>query len=946
MIDLHTRTAPRIVRGACAGVALLAVASVAPAQQPLELRIGTVTSPVTNHPSATGTLPAPFKLVGGGARANWSTYGSLLTATQPGAPGSNAWTAGSKDHFAAEPVSITAFAIGLADPADDWEVIVREARAAIGPKPTATATLPTGYVMTGGGCLDDWRATPNAPGNLLTASFPSSTNSWECRGQEHAGASPASIVAYVIGIRPKKPGVPLPELQITTAASQVGAHVSALAPALPGFIVTGGGAVTRGSNTITLGTQPSAGRAIGGRAPATAATEAGQLLTASFPEVPAGATSANGWRAAAKDHVHTSPGVVEAYALNLRFPPPALVAQTVLIPGLLRLRWSLNPEAPPSIAPNSKVLLFVHGMDSRAEEADGFTKALFRTVTATPVAPPAALPPIAANRVTVNFTSCPNPASGCPETCDNPDNFSSGQRTGIVPLEVVNGAPTRVYFAPVTPPRLLDMTPPPGTPIAAGAQINVPAARNIGANEGRLIAELRAAAAAAQPLNSLRLAAARFSAGDPVLGNAFADLSATGRRSFAAFRQALPGEAFCQSLGGPNIQNGCRTALDRAYRVANFLRTGQRGDTPALKAAKVAERNALGWIAVSGEDDSPHRPVNVPSSDFPQYDLVVVVPTPLSGASQVLPVRTRYTIAQSQTPGNNLVVIGMDLPTSGYADNLDYNLVSRLELIGAPRRLPLTNDPYDFAASGATPLLDFIETFIVVFANTLDRSVPIKNNIKAVMGGSLGGNMTFRLGRLPNVPWLPRFVVWSPASIWDSLGAGSDLTKHQGPLHGWLRANQAMTAPGVGDHAAFFATWDQPIVKVVIPMAQSDTWTSDFYPCKKSGVAGARLDRQETYDRLFLAWHWRLGAEQLLFSHQNRDASNRPLFMSNVKPMLLACGVEDRVPWNDICPATQNTAQQMSATPGKALFLGQTGHSVDGERHSFFAREVVQFLGL
>lgn len=339
MIDLYTKIVPRIARGACAGVALLAVASVAPAQQPLELRIGTVTSPVTNHPSATGTLPAPFKLVGGGARANWSTYGSLLTATQPGAPGSNAWTAGSKDHFAAEPVSITAFAIGLADPADDWEVIVREARSAIGPKPTATVTLPAGYVMTGGGCLDDWRATPNAPGNLLTASFPSSTNSWECRGQEHAAASPASIVAYVIGIRPKKPDVPMPELQITNAVSQVGAHVSALAPALPGFIVTGGGAVTRGSSTITgtIGKQPSAGRAIGGRAPATAATEAGQLLTASFPEVPAGATSANGWRAAAKDHVHTSPGVVEAYALNLRFPPPVLVAQHVLIPGILQM---------------------------------------------------------------------------------------------------------------------------------------------------------------------------------------------------------------------------------------------------------------------------------------------------------------------------------------------------------------------------------------------------------------------------------------------------------------------------------------------------------------------------------------------------------------------------------------------------------------------------------
>ena len=67
--------------------------------------------------------------------------------------------------------------------------------------------------------------------------------------------------------------------------------------------------------------------------------------------------------------------------------------------------------------------------------------------------------------------------------------------------------------------------------------------------------------------------------------------------------------------------------------------------------------------------------------------------------------------------------------------------------------------------------------------------------------------------------------------------------------------------------------------------------------------------------------------------------------MSNTKPMLLACGLEDHVPYNDICPATQKTAAQM-LTPGKALLLGQTGHSLDNERRSFWAQQIIAFLGL
>jgi len=576
---------------------------------------------------------------------------------------------------------------------------------------------------------------------------------------------------------------------------------------------------------------------------------------------------------------------------------------------------------------------------------------------------------IATNYSTVQFKDCDSPSTGCPETCDYRDTFSAEGRKAALPMEKVDGRDVPLYYEPMIPRQLLD---------ADSAKFNDPAAHNIGPNEGRLNAELRAAARAADPRESLRLAATKFAEGKPEWGNAYADLSVTGHNSFAKFSAAPPQDDFCQSLPSApqvDILTGCRTALERAYRVANFLRSGQRGDTPADKTRKTNERVALGWIAVSGEDDSPHRPVNAPSSDFPQFDIDVSVPAKL-GDGQVT-VRTRYTIAAAPVPstGRNLVVIALDLPTSGYSENLNFDRISPLTAIGNPKLTPLpipivvpvelsyfvpgmgvlppgivlppgTPLP-DFQFSGKTPLLQFIEDDIVNFVETLDTKVPVKNNIKAVMGGSLGGNMTFRLGRRPGVPWLPKFIVWSPASIWNSLGGGSDLLQHYGPRAAWEGANKAHTLPGDGDRAAFFGSWDKPIVPVIIPMAQSDTWTSDYYQCKKSCVAAARLDRHETYDANFLAWHWRLGGEQLLYSHQAIDpATNKPLYMANQKPMLLGCGTEDHVKFNDICPATQRTAPLMTMTPGKALFLEKTGHSLDNERRNFWAVQIVDFLGL
>ena len=610
---------------------------------------------------------------------------------------------------------------------------------------------------------------------------------------------------------------------------------------------------------------------------------------------------------------------------------------------------------------------------------------------------------------------------------------------------------------------------------------------SVGVNEGRLRSDLRDAARQKDPRGcALPLAAVHYGLGGPdeiALGQAFADLAVTGKAAFVAFRASPPdeppGEPYCRSMprivekispscgrpavvpGERALVDGCLKALARAYQVANFLRSGQ-----ALPIEDKRERrNRLGWIAVSGEDDSPHRPVNVPSSNYPQFDVDVSVKNANGDAITVM---SRYVVAQDvpatrrsappalalaeeatpsipadaevllflhgmdsraeeatditeqlfmlrrNAPGaKKLVIISVDLPTSGYADNLDHLRISSLETIGTPKDLLGNPVAYsraaqsmvaapDFSFTGETPLLDFIENFVIAFVEKLDGgALPgLKGKMKAVMGGSLGGNLTFRLGRrclstrvgpcgpgeASDMGWLPNFIVWSPASIWNSFGGspgvalnvdwdrlldgnfkeawqnfahGSNfdptgVTRHLAPLTALLSANDIDPAdPGdllsprrTALRRDFFGSWDKPIVPILVNMSQSDSWQSQYYPCKKSALVAARLDRHETYDPLFLRWHWRLGAEQLLYSHQSNDAMTpgQARYLSNTKPMLLACGTEDRILFNDICGATQRTVPYMTETPGKALFLQETGHSVDVERREYFAREIIQFL--
>src|ERR1700674_3543377 len=535
---------------------------------------------------------------------------------------------------------------------------------------------------------------------------------------------------------------------------------------------------------------------------------------------------------------------------------------------------------------------------------------------------------------------------------------------------------------------------------------------NIGASEGRLRPDLRDAAARRNPLGSLCESAAAFTANNASDGNAFADLSVTGRHTFAAFRAQPPQEAqilAClqsnprtKSMPAATLQNAADAALNRAYRVLNLL---QAGGWP-MDSACSAQRSPLGYIAVSGEDDQPHRPVNVPSAEFPQYDLDGPVARP---SGPPLLVHTRYMIAHTfPPPGSerpscantgrtmpaerapvlaadaevflyihgmdsrleealdlthairalglqrkkNYTVISMDLPTSGYADNIDYNTIAPLNADGHAdggllgTGLGFAPNKYD------VPIVDFIENFIVSFVNTLDRSTQVTHHRIVPIGGSLGGNMSFRLGRPRlDAPWITTVVPWSPAAIWPSFA--DDGAKHAGLAGAWYFAGgdpaYAQETPGAR-RSFFYGGFDwQSKAAWVIPLGggrpQAEYWYRDGWACKPVHMRLARIDRYETYDHNFRLWHWRLGMEQLLFSQQIlRPGTNppEPLYLSNTKRMLLLCGVDDI--GGDLCKDTRDVAPKMEMTPGHALFLQTTGHSIHNERPNFLARQIIDFV--
>ena len=540
------------------------------------------------------------------------------------------------------------------------------------------------------------------------------------------------------------------------------------------------------------------------------------------------------------------------------------------------------------------------------------------------------------------------------------------------------------------------------------------------AEEYRLIRELRWWAAWRDPISTLVHSALEFlkagrdtgSARDALtkMATAIADLAVTGRQSYGEFRygyfrsQGLERWALerqvrelldAQPLPSPpndaEIGAAIDRALDRAYTVAWALRG------PVAYRSEL--RKGLDWIAVSAEDDMPHRPVNMPAPPFPLEQYEVQVRTP--AGSEEIALATRFFVASAESAaganepgpspsarqvppdpvpfvpsdhhvllflhghgsgaeealeliphlleqgrrlGRKYALISFDLPNNGYSETFDHRRIAPSEATTFPF-LPSDSTPI------ATPTLDFTEDFIIAFVDAVEEAAiqhgtpRIKHRIAAVIGGSLGGNLGLRLGRRqPRPSWLRNIVAWSPASVWwakakhDPGREGSRVARDRF-LH-----EQKEEPSYRNDY--FFRVYSQfdPILGVD---PQPEYWYGESFAMARDYIEYSRTARQEIYNPFYRLWHWRLACEQLIYSHVGvwpGDNSTPAPYTLNTVRTLLAAGEEDDRRWVKIYNGTAKLGEAMTGTPGRLLLLRNTGHSIHTERPQYFASQIATFL--
>jgi len=235
------------------------------------------------HPEVTLTVPPEYKIVSGGARVNWTGEGSLLTASFP--KDRNTWVAKAKDHKVSSPANIDAWVIAIYDPDSKWEVDIVSQISSAANHPTISATVLSGYVLTGGGAESHWQSA----GSLLTASYPDSgkAGTWTVASKDHFDSEKTTITAYAIGLRSADGSKKL-STKVVPNTSGSASHPSTKVSPETGYRLIGGGAQVN-------------------------YTGDGNLLTASYPDF-----DGNKWIVASKDHKKPDPSTITAYAIELK----------------------------------------------------------------------------------------------------------------------------------------------------------------------------------------------------------------------------------------------------------------------------------------------------------------------------------------------------------------------------------------------------------------------------------------------------------------------------------------------------------------------------------------------------------------------------------------------------------------------------------------------------
>jgi hypothetical protein len=396
---------------------------------------------------------------------------------------------------------------------------------------------------------------------------------------------------------------------------------------------------------------------------------------------------------------------------------------------------------------------------------------------------------------------------------------------------------------------------------------------------------------------------------DLELATAVAQLAVTGRKMYTEFAAWSPqnadlvteyGKAFpASAFAAGDIDTAAIQVLDMAYTALWAIRSND----PAwrIKRSYRSDPSDLHWIGVSGFDDTPHRPVNVPTAPYPQYDLDVR----LKGKDRWMTVTTRYMVAsaggwvgpmdaaKSSFVNPNPAVLG-DPPQSAPAGPIpravpqDFPVIDGNKIIlyihgGGSKAeeavdmanwfivegqqtgdkytvisLDLPNSAYGstFELSDVTgpdydyvpmDVLHFVVRYVIAFVDALDSQVGnVSDRIVAVMGGSLGGNTSLLLTDFYDAthrPWLKTIVSWSVTATAPASYAGLVPAA-------WLAAKTGLTKQAISpeppaDHATEAAyiskMYADPLIRGLIP-AQPIMWFRGGY------APGDRLDWQPCKD--------------------------------------------------------------------------------------------------
>jgi hypothetical protein len=280
---------------------------------PLHLRIFAAASTLTEFPEASVSVPAPYKILSGGARVTWDGPGELLTASFPAS--NSQWSARGHDCAHSDSAILTVFAIAPYDPYSWLDVhIVSSDPSQPSQRPTAPVNLDASYAMTGGGadCGSDSSGTPI----FLTASYPYSkqdprntsfsSNTWQVAGKDAFVAATAPITAYVVGVKWSSGFLNQFGTQPPITAECLGldssfeSHPEASLGPPDQTTLVGGGAYDRWQGE-------------------------GNMLTDSYPQ------DLSDWYAAGKDHIKSSEATLTVYAIGVKdmVPPGVTEASTI-----------------------------------------------------------------------------------------------------------------------------------------------------------------------------------------------------------------------------------------------------------------------------------------------------------------------------------------------------------------------------------------------------------------------------------------------------------------------------------------------------------------------------------------------------------------------------------------------------------------------------------------